>query len=192
MTPLKRTLFLALMTLLFAVLPAQSDLPSKAKHPMDKTFYDLQATDINGENVSMDRFRGKVLLVVNTASKCGFTSQYEGLEQLYQQYKDKGLVVLGFPSNDFHNQEPGTNEEIQRFCKLNYGVTFPLFQRNPVIGENKQPVYRFLTEEGDFTGDVGWNFVKFVVGKDGKVHDRFSSITKPTSTKVIQAIEKLL
>jgi glutathione peroxidase len=171
---------------------SESKQLSETKPAMPKSFFDLQATNINGEIVPMERYRGKVLLVVNTASKCGFTSQYEGLEQLYQKYKEKNFVVLGFPSNDFRNQEPGTNEEIQRFCKLKYGVTFPLFQRNPVIGENKQPIYRFLTDDGDFTGDVGWNFVKFIVGKDGKVHDRFSSLTKPTSTKVIQAIEKLL
>ena len=149
--------------------------------------------DIGGNEVSLSKFKGQVLLIVNTASKCGFTPQYQALEELYQSYRDRGFSVLGFPSNDFGGQEPGSNSEIKEFCDLKYRTTFPMFEKGPVTGD-KQPVYMFLTELSDpsFHGDPGWNFVKFLVNKDGRVVGRFSSMTSPTSKKIKRAIEELL
>jgi len=159
-----------------------------------KGLYDITARSIAGDEFALAAFRGKVALVVNTASRCGFTSQYAGLEELYTTYKDRGFVVLGFPSNDFGGQEPGSNTEIRQFCELKYKTTFPMFEKNPVSGDAKQPVYRFLTEESgaDFRGDPGWNFVKFLVDDNGLVIDRFSSMTSPTSGKITKAIEQAL
>ncbi len=162
--------------------------------PVDKNFYEYTAKSITGEEVKLDVFRGKVALVVNTASNCGFTSQYQGLEELYQKYKDQGFVVLAFPSNDFGGQEPGKNEEIKHFCELKYKTTFPIFEKNPVKGSEKQPVYKFLTENSEkkFQGDPGWNFVKFLVDQQGQVVGRYASITTPTSKKIVKTIEGLL
>lgn len=158
------------------------------------SLYDINAKSITGKDRPLSEFKGKVSLVVNTASKCGFTSQYKGLEELYQKYKDQGLVILGFPSNDFAKQEPGTNDEIASFCKVNFGVTFPLFEKARVTGDEKQEVYKFLTDSSnsEFSGDPGWNFVKILVDKNGKVRNRFSSMTGPDSKKIIEEIEKLL
>lgn len=158
------------------------------------SLYELSATSISGESVPLSTYRGTVALVVNTASQCGFTSQYKGLEEIYQKYKDRGFVVLGFPSNDFGRQEPGSNAEIKQFCELKYRTTFPMFEKNPVSGGEKQPVYTFLTEKSapEFQGDPGWNFVKFLVDKSGVVIGRFSSMTSPTSGKIEEAIEAAL
>ena len=158
------------------------------------SIYELRTQDINGASIELSAFKGKVALIVNTASQCGFTSQYKGLEELYQRYKDRGFVVLAFPSNDFAGQEPGTDDEIKKFCELKYHTTFPIFKKAAVTGDHKQAVYKFLTEEsGDkYSGDPGWNFVKFLIDKDGKVVGRFASITKPLSTKITAQIEKLL
>lgn len=160
----------------------------------ETSLYDFQVTSLDGSPVDLGIYRGKVALVVNTASKCGFTSQYAGLEKLYERYRERGFVVLGFPSNDFLGQEPGSNEEIAHFCKINYGVSFPLFSKAPVSGAEKQPIYRFLTEQSakEFQGDPGWNFVKFVVNSAGHVVGRFSSMTKPESKKVVSLLERLL
>jgi len=131
-------------------------------------------------------------LIVNVASKCGYTPQYEGLQKIYQEYKDKGLVILGFPANNFKNQEPGTNEEIKEFCSLNYGVTFPLFAKISVKGDDIHPLYRYLTSQDtnpEFAGDISWNFNKFLVDPSGKVVARFESRDKPESEKVVAAIE---
>lgn len=158
------------------------------------SFYDLSAISIDGKPFSFNQLKGKVVLIVNTASRCGFTSQYEGLQRLYDQYKERGLVVLGFPSNDFLGQEPGSNEEIMDFCRLNYDVTFPMFAKAAVKGKDKQEVFRYLTEqtESKFKGEVGWNFVKFLVDRCGHVVGRFSSLTKPSSKKLSKKIEEAL
>jgi glutathione peroxidase len=158
------------------------------------SFYDHKVKAIDGKDVALMEYKGKVALVVNTASKCGYTGQYEGLEKLYKTYQTKGLVVLGFPSNDFLSQEPGTNEEIAKFCKFNFGVTFPLFEKNPVKGKEKQPVYQFLTSayKGKPSGEVGWNFEKFLVDKSGNVVARFKSSVKPNDSELIKKIEELL
>ena len=158
-----------------------------------QTFYDFNATSIRGELKSMSDYKGKVILVVNVASKCGFTPQYDGLQKLYETYKKQGLEILAFPCNQFKEQESGTHEEIQSFCKVNYGVTFPLFEKIEVNGENTHPLYLFLKKEA--TGFLGtesikWNFTKFLVDREGNVLDRFGSATKPKS--MVEEIEKLL
>lgn len=157
-------------------------------------FFELSATDIAGEVVHFSRFAGKVVLCANTASNCGFTGQYKDLEEIYQKYKDQGLVVLGFPSNDFGGQEPGSNQEIKEFCSFQYRTTFPMFEKAAVKGENKQPVYKFLCEQSakEFQGDPGWNFIKFLIGKNGAVVGRFTSLISPSSKKVKAAIEAAL
>jgi len=157
----------------------------------ESSFYDLSATRIDGTKASLSDFKGKVALVVNTASECGFTSQYAELQELYARFKDRGFVVLAFPSNDFGGQEPGSNSDIQHFCSSKFGVSFPLFSKIKVVGPDSDPVYRFLTSS---TGgqEVGWNFEKFLVGKDGLVIDRYPSSVKPLSPRVVEAIEGAL
>lgn len=149
--------------------------------------------DIKGKETSLKDFKGKVVLIVNTASKCGNTPQYTPLEALYAKYKDKGLVVIGFPCNDFGGQEPGSADEIQEFCKTSYSVTFPLMEKIHVKGAEQHPLYAALTgEKGAFPGDVKWNFGKFLIGKDGKPIARFEPRTAPDSAEVVGAIEKAL
>ena len=159
------------------------------------SLYDIHVTRIDGETVALEAYKGKVLLIVNTASKCGFTGQYDGLQKLYETYDKKGLVVLGFPSNDFMRQEPGSNEEIQSFCRLTYGVTFPMFGKIKVKGDEAHPLYGFLTSEETnpgFSGKISWNFNKFLVDRSGKVAARFGSRTAPDSQALISAIETAL
>ena len=144
--------------------------------------YDFTVKNINGKEISMTKYKNKVLLIVNVASKCAFTSQYEGLETLYNKYKNSDFIVLGFPSNQFSDQEPGTNKEIKSFCSLTYGVSFDMFEKSDVNGNSTIPLYKYLKKEA--TGLFGsqsikWNFTKFLVNKDGKVVDRYGSSTKP-------------
>lgn len=155
-------------------------------------FYDLSAVKMNGQNVSMEEYKGKVLLIVNTASKCGFTPQLAGLEELYKEYKDRGFEVLGFPCNQFANQDPGTNKEINEFCLLNYGVSFSMFEKIDVNGENTHPIYKYLKKEakGVLGEKIKWNFTKFLVDSKGNVIKRYGSMTKPE--KIKSDIEKLL
>ncbi len=154
--------------------------------------YEFDVQDIDGNSVSLSDHEGKVLLIVNTASRCGFTRQYKPLEELYQKYKNQGFVVLGFPANNFMNQEPGTNEEIKNFCSLTYKTTFPLFSKISVKGKDIHPLYQYLTTQDKFPGDITWNFNKFLIGKDGKVAGRFSTRTDPLDSKVVLAIENQL
>lgn len=155
-------------------------------------FYDFNAKDIYGEDISMSEYEGKVVLVVNTASKCGFTDQFEGLEELYKDYKDKGFEILGFPCNQFGNQEPGSHKEITEFCRLNYGVTFTMFEKIDVNGKNAHPLFNYLTDEtkGIFGKKVKWNFTKFLIDKNGNVIKRYAPTTVPKDIK--QDIEKLI
>jgi len=158
-----------------------------------QTFYDFNATDISGVEHNMSEYKGKVLLVVNVASQCGFTPQYEGLEKLYETYHEKGLEILAFPCNQFRAQEPGTDKEIQNFCKVNYGVTFPIFSKIEVNGEQRHPLYAFLKKEARGilgTERIKWNFTKFLIDRDGNVIERYSSFTKPENME--KDIEKLL
>lgn len=152
--------------------------------------YDAPVKDIKGKDTSLKAFQGKVILVVNVASKCGLTPQYKALEATYEKYKDKGLVIAGFPCNQFGKQEPGSNEEIVQFCSTKYNVTFPLFDKIEVNGPNRHPLYKTLIGEGG--KDIAWNFGKFLVGRDGKVIKRFEPKTTPDSPEVTQAIEAAL
>jgi glutathione peroxidase len=148
---------------------------------------------ITGKETSLAEYKGKVVLVVNTASKCGLTPQYEALETIYDKYRKKDFVILGFPCNDFGNQEPGTGKEIRTFCKDKYDVSFPLMEKVHVKGPEQHPLYAALTgKEGAFPGDVAWNFGKFLIGKDGKPIARFEPKTTPDSPEVTEAIEKAL
>lgn len=151
----------------------------------------FEMESIDGESVNLESYKGKVVLIVNVASKCGFTPQYDGLQELYETYKDQGFVVLGFPANNFMGQEPGTDEQIKQFCTTNFGVTFPMFSKISVKGKDQHPLYQYLTDKQahDFGGAIKWNFTKFLVGKDGTLKARFSPNTKPQDDKVISAIE---
>ena len=154
--------------------------------------YDFTATLLDGRTLGLSEFRGRVLLIVNTASKCGFTPQYEGLQSLYSKYKDRGLEVLAFPCDQFGHQEPGSDAEIKSFCQLNYGVDFPLFSKIEVNGNGAHPVFKFLkSQKGGLLGNsIKWNFTKFLVDKKGKVVERFAPTTPPTAIE--PQIEKLL
>ena len=159
-----------------------------AKGPLD-----FKVKDIDGKDYDLAALKGKVVMVVNVASKCGLTPQYKGLEALYDKYKDKGFVIVGFPANNFGSQEPGSNEEIKEFCTSKYDVTFPMMSKISVKGDGKHELYKFLTEEqtaGDFKGEIGWNFTKFLVDKNGNVYARFASKTKPDDAQVAEAIDK--
>ena len=151
--------------------------------------------DIDGKQVNLSDFQGKVVLVVNVASRCGFTPQYEGLQKLYLKFKDRGFVILGFPANNFMSQEPGTNAEIKNFCSARYNVTFPMFSKISVKGEDIDPLYKFLTDTGtnpQFGGDIKWNFNKFLIDRKGIIVARFEPPVKPESDQMVQAIEKAL
>ncbi len=169
--------------------------PNPADPPKEKSIYEFTMKDINGADVKLDGYKGKVALVVNVASKCGLTPQYEQLEPLYKKYKDQGFVILGFPANNFLGQEPGTEKEIKEFCILKYNVSFPMFSKISVKGKDQHPLYNYLTNEisnPGFSGNISWNFEKFLIGKDGKTLARFSPKTKPDDQKVIDAIESAL
>lgn len=187
-----KTMTILVSTTLLALTACSTSAPKEV--PV-KSLYDIEVTTIDGETVKLEAYKGKTLLIVNTASRCGFTGQYEGLQKLYEDYKDRGLVVLGFPSNDFLGQEPGSNDEIEQFCKLNYGVTFPMFEKITVKGKDQHPLYAYLTSKEtnpDFAGNISWNFNKFLVAPDGKVVARFGSRAKPLDSEVISSINKTL
>lgn len=157
-----------------------------------KTIYDFKMKDIDGKEVPLDKFKGKVLLVVNVASKCGFTPQYTALQSLYTKYHDQGFEILGFPANDFKGQEPGTNEEIKQFCTATYGVTFPMFSKITVLGDETNPLYKWLIASADRHDPIEWNFSKFLVDKEGHVIKRFTPKTTPESPEMISAVEMAL
>jgi len=154
------------------------------------SIYDFRSKTIDGTTISFDQFKGKKILVVNVASECGYTPQYEGLEQLYEKYKDR-LVIVGFPANNFGQQEPGTNTEIAGFCKKNYGITFQMMSKVSVKGDDIDPLFRWLTEQPnpDFTGDIKWNFEKFLFDERGKLIHRYRSKTEPMSSDLTKAVE---
>ena len=178
-----KTTVLSLVTMMmttFSVLAADS-------------LYDIPLKDIDGKDTSLKPYAGKVLLIVNVASKCGFTPQYTALEATYKKYQDQGLVVCGFPCNQFGQQEPGTDAEIKTFCTGKYDVTFPMFDKLEVNGDNRHPLYVALAgKDSPFPGNIRWNFTKFVIGRDGKIVARFDSKVKPDSPEVTQAIETAL
>jgi len=154
---------------------------------------DIPVNDIDGNATKLENYRGKVILIVNVASKCGFTSQYDGLEKLYRKHKDDGLVIAGFPCNQFLGQEPGSNEQIKAFCRSQYGVSFPMFAKIDVKGDQQHPLFTALTSESSpIPGKVTWNFNKFLIDRTGKLVARFGSTTKPTSKKLMAALDKAL
>lgn len=172
---------------------AQGASTAASTEKKEQKFYDLSATDFEGKKVHFSSYRGKVVLVVNTASQCGFTPQLADLESLYKKYAKQGFVVLAFPSNDF-KQESGSNKDVVNFAHKEYKTTFPFFEKGAVTGANKQPVYQFLTEKksGFLFKEVGWNFEKFLISRQGDVIERWGSMTRPTSGSVTAAIEKAL
>ena len=190
----RANLILIVMTFFLVANSSFARIENKENIKM-KSIYDFTVKDIDGSDVKLDTFKGKVVLIVNVASKCGFTPQYEGLQKIYTKYKDKGFVILGFPANNFLGQEPGTNEDIKQFCSLNYNVTFPMFSKISVKGKDIAPLYKYLTEKEtnpEFAGKISWNFNKFLIDRNGKIVARFGSRTKPESKEVITAIENTL
>jgi glutathione peroxidase len=196
MTVLKLLLFTALsaspmmLGATAASSPTPAASPARTSPSSGGSFYDLSAQDIAGKKVHFSQYRGKVVLVVNTASKCGFTPQLKDLEALYKKYGPKGFIVLAFPSNDFR-QEKSSNEDLVKFAKKEYGTSFPFFEKGSVSGSQKQPVYKYLVEQksGLLFREVSWNFEKFLVNRRGQVIERWNSMTSPSSDSVIQKIE---
>ena len=158
------------------------------------SIYDFTLENIDGETFTLEEYKGKVILIVNVASKCGYTPQYEGLQAIYEKHKDEGLVIVGFPANNFAGQEPDTNENIKQFCTLNYGVSFPMAAKVSVKGDDQAELFKYLTSQDndDFTGDIKWNFEKFLIDREGNLQRRFRSSVKPESRKMRKALEKLL
>jgi glutathione peroxidase len=165
---------------------------AKSAEPSDRTAYEFEFKAIDGSPLPLSEFKGKEVLIVNTASFCGFTGQYDGLEKLYEKYKDRGLVVLGVPSNDFGEQEPGSETEIKKFCETKFNVNFPLTQKYDVVGDEAHPFYKWALQELGSGAKPRWNFHKYLVAPDGRLVDWFSSITGPSSSRVERAIEKNL
>lgn len=176
----------ALIFLLLAVFGLSNNNPA--------SIYEFEVENIDGKVVSLEAYKGKAVLVVNVASKCGYTPQYEGLQALYEEYGKEGLVILGFPANNFRGQEPGTDEEIKQFCTLEYGVEFPMFSKVSVVGEDQAELFKYLTslDNPDFTGEIKWNFEKFLISKEGELTRRFRSKVKPQSEELVSAIKKEL
>ena len=157
--------------------------------------YDFTMKDIDGKDVSIISYAGKVVLIVNVASKCGLTPQYDDLQKLYEKYGDKGFIILGFPANNFAGQEPGTNVEIKQFCPVNYGVTFPMFSKISVKGDDMHALYKFLTAQKSYpkpSGDISWNFEKFLIDRNGNIINRFTPKTEPLSEEIIRSLEAVL
>ncbi len=170
---------LTLAALALAILPMTTSA--------EDSVHEFKVKDIDGKEVDLSQYKGHPLLIVNVASRCGATPQYENLQSVYEQFKDKGLVVLGFPANNYGGQEPGTDDEIKTFCTTKYDVTFPMFSKVSVKGDDKAPLFQYLTkaENPDKEGDIGWNFEKFLIGKDGKLLRRFTTGTKPDEPEVV-------
>jgi glutathione peroxidase len=188
-----KTAFLALAALLCLPIFAAADVPTtQPTETAVPVVLNYTMKSLTGQDVPLSRYQGKVILMVNTASKCGNTPQYAALQAMYEKYSPRGFMILGFPSNDFRHQEPGTDEEIATFCTKNYGVTFDMFSKVDVLGPTKCDLYKFLTSadtDPKFAGDITWNFEKFLISKDGKVVNRFTPRTKPDSAAVVAAIE---
>jgi glutathione peroxidase len=167
------------------------DDPKKESNPVPPVL-NFKMKSLDGKDVDLSQYQGKVLLMVNTASKCGYTPQYKDLEALYKKYADKGLVVLGFPADNFGHQEPGTDKQIAEFCEKNFGVTFPLFSKISVKGADEVPLFKLLTSQSPDAGEIKWNFEKFLISRDGKIVNRFRSKVNPSSEEVGKAVEQEL
>jgi glutathione peroxidase len=180
-----------LLSMILALTAGEAPPPN----PAERSIYHFIMKNIDGKDVPLAEYRGKVILVVNVASECGNTPQYKDLEALYQKYKEKGLVILGFPANNFGEQEPGTDAEIKKFCTSTYSVTFPMFSKISVKGDDQHPLYRLLTSrdtDPEFAGDVKWNFQKYLISRDGTIIGKFAPKLNPSSEEVTAAIEKAL
>jgi len=190
---MKFLLYVFLFSLFFLILLINE---SAAEEKQDeKDIFDFTLNSIDGDPVPLMRFKGKVILLVNVASKCGLTPQYEGLQKLYSKYKDRDFIILGFPANNFLKQEPGTDKEIKSFCSVNYGVEFPIFSKISVKGKNQHPLYKFLTSKETnplFPGKIRWNFEKFIFNRNGEMTGRFHPKVKPDDKQIIELIEKEL
>ncbi|MGA9406703.1 MAG: glutathione peroxidase [Bacteroidota bacterium] len=191
---MKREYVLAMALALCVAVSAESQDTTSEKKTMTKTtgVYDFTMKTIDGKDKPLSDYKGDVLLIVNVASFCGNTPQYKNLESLYETYKDKGFRILAFPANNFGQQEPGTNEEIKSFCDNTYHVTFDMFSKISVKGDDQHPLYRYLTTGTDFKGDIGWNFAKFLVDRNGKVVARYAPKKFPTDDDVVQKIKELI
>lgn len=183
--------FITSITILFAA-TISAKINSQDNGESSGNIQEVTVKDIDGKEIKLSGYKGKVLLIVNVASECGFTPQYEALQKIYEKYKDKGFEILAFPCNDFGAQEPGTNEEIKNFCSSKYNVTFKLFDKIKIIGKDKSPLYETLINNTDDRGDVKWNFEKFLIDKNGDVIARFRSKVKPESEELVKAVEELL
>jgi len=159
-----------------------------------QTIFDINLTTIQGEHTTLEPYKGQVIMIVNTASECGFTPQYKELQKLYEENSDQGFAILGFPANNFGGQEPGSNEEIMEFCEINYGVNFPLYSKVSVKGDDIHPLFEQLirTENQDFTGEINWNFEKFLIDRNGNVVRRFKSNVSPTGEEITEAVKALI
>jgi glutathione peroxidase len=182
------------MAIMIAIMPALAGMAQNQPTGSNKVPAALNFTlnDINGKPVDLSKYQGKVVLMVNVASECGYTPQYASLQELHKKYAAKGLSILGFPANDFGAQEPGSNSEIADFCKRNYGVEFDMFSKIVVTGRGQAPLYRYLTSQPKFSGEVAWNFEKFLVGRNGEVIGRFKSSVEPLSREIVTPIESAL
>jgi glutathione peroxidase len=192
---MKRRIALVLLALAVGYVGLRIAVAGVSKENTVSSLYDLTVKNIDGQDVKLDTYRGKVLLLVNVASQCGYTPQYVGLQKTYTKYNAQGLEILGFPANNFGGQEPGSNAEIKDFCTLKYHTTFPMFAKISVKGDDQHPLYAYLTSketDAQFAGPITWNFNKFLVGRDGKIIARFDSKDEPDGAKVTGAVEAAL
>ncbi|TKS60283.1 MAG: glutathione peroxidase [Nitrospira sp.] len=179
-------------TYLFGLSSAQAGQEGALMAVKTANLYDFTMNDIDGKPVNLSQYRGKVLLLVNTASFCGNTPQYSDLQTMYEQYNEKGFEILAFPANNFGQQEPGSNQEIKSFCFTKYSLTFPLFSKISVKGSDKHPLYQYLTEQSPFPGEVEWNFQKYLVDRSGNIVGRFHHRTKPLAPEIVKEVERVL
>ena len=182
---MKKKIFIIIILLMFAFM-------NKTFSKYEKIFFDLSIKSLEGTNIELSEYKNNAVLLVNVASNCGFTKQYADLQKLWETYKDKGLIVIGVPSNQFGSQEPGTNEEIKKFCEVNFNVNFPMTDKVEVKGENAHPIYLWAKENYGKSAVPKWNFHKILINIDGKIQETYSSLTRPTSKKITNEIEKIL
>ena len=181
-----------LNVLLIIFITVMFPFPNKVLAKYEKTIYDFEAESITGEKINFSKYKDKPILLVNVASQCGFTKQYEDLQNLWEKYQDKGLIVIGLPSNQFGGQEPGSNSEIKNFCEVNFNINFPMTAKIDVKGENIDPIYKWALKNYGKKAVPKWNFYKILINRDGKIEQTYSSITNPMSKKITNEIEKIL
>jgi len=181
-----------LNVLLIILITIMVSFSNKVSAKYEKTIYDFEIESITGEKINFSKYKNKPILLVNVASKCGFTKQYKDLQNLWEKYQDKGLIVIGLPSNQFGGQEPGTNSEIKNFCEVNFNINFPMTTKIDVKGENIDPIYKWALENYGKKAEPKWNFYKILINKDGKIEQTYSSMTNPMSKKITNEIEEIL